>query len=234
MRKVALIGANGQLGTDLMRELQKAHQVVPLTRKDLDICDHDRTREILTRLKPDVLINTAAYHRVDELEDQTDKAFQVNATAVRNLAKVCQDLGQVLVHISTDYVFGGDRSRAMSYREDDVPCPINVYGVSKLAGEYFVRDLCKHHFVVRSSGLYGVAGSSGKGGNFVELMLRLAGEGKPIRVVADQRLTPTYTLHLPGKSALLSLQINTGCTTLQVKARVPGTSLRQRYSTKAR
>lgn len=211
MRRVAVIGANGQLGTDLVKELgggttddrqrttESDFQVIPLTHKDIEICDHAGTREVLARLQPDVVSNTAAYHRVDECEDDPEKAFQVNAIAVHNLALVCRDLDAVLVHMSTDYVFGGDRNRRRPYTEDDPPWPLNVYGVSKLAGEYFVRNLCPKHFVVRSSGLYGVAGSSGKGGNFVELMLRLAWEGKPIRVVNDQRLAPTYTVDLTRK-----------------------------------
>jgi dTDP-4-dehydrorhamnose reductase len=99
--------------------------------------------------------------------------------------------------MSTDYVFGGEKRAP--YTEDDAPNPLNVYGVSKLAGEYFVRALCPKHFIVRTSGLYGVAGSSGKGGNFVETMIRLAKEGKPIRVVTDQVLTPTYTRDLAHK-----------------------------------
>lgn len=211
MRRVAVIGANGQLGTDLVKELgggttddrqrttESDFQVIPLTHKDIEICDRAGTREVLARLQPDVVSNTAAYHRVDECEDDPEKAFQVNAIAVHNLALVCRDLDAVLVHMSTDYVFGGDRNRRRPYTEDDPPWPLNVYGVSKLAGEYFVRNLCPKHFVVRSSGLYGVAGSSGKGGNFVELMLRLAWEGKPIRVVNDQRLAPTYTVDLTRK-----------------------------------
>lgn len=211
MQKVAVIGANGQLGTDLVKELQGWRtrsdvrppssncQVIPLTHKDIEICDHAGTRKILTQLKSDVVINTAAYHRVDECEDYPEKAFEVNAVAVHNLALICRDLDAVLMHMSTDYVFGGDPNRQTPYTEDALPWPLNVYGISKLAGEFFVRNLCPKHFVVRSSGLYGVAGSSGKGGNFVELMLRLAQEGKPIRVVNDQRLAPTYTVDLARK-----------------------------------
>jgi dTDP-4-dehydrorhamnose reductase len=209
MRKLVIIGANGQLGTDLIKELTRWEstffdsQVIPLTHKDIEICDHARTRGILTRLESDVVINMAAYHRVDECEDHPEKTFQVNTIAVRNLALVCRDLDAVLVHMSTDYVFGGDQIRRTPYTEDALPWPLNVYGVSKLGGEYFVRNLCPKYFIVRSSGLYGVAGSSGKGGNFVELMLRLAREGKPVRVVNDQRLTPTYTVDLASKIAEL-------------------------------
>lgn len=202
MQKVVIIGANGQLGSDLFPTFDsrsKEFQVVPLTHKDIELCNHSGTRVLLTRLGPDIVMNTAAYHRVDECEDNAEKAFQVNAIAVHNLALVCRDLDAVLVHMSTDYVFGGDRDRRTPYTEEDLPWPLNVYGASKLAGEYLVRTICPKHFVVRSSGLYGVAGSSGKGGNFVELMLRLAREGKPIRVVNDQVLSPTYTEDLAHK-----------------------------------
>lgn len=194
--KVLIIGANGQLGNDLVKAFQ-GEELIPLTHKDIEICDYARTREILTKAKPDAVINTAAYHRTDECEDNVQKAFEVNAFAVRNLAQVCQDLGCTLVHMSTDYVFGGEK--ATPYTEDDLPNPLNVYGVSKLAGEHFVRNICEKHFIIRSSGLFGVAGASGKGGNFVETMIRLAKERKPIRVVDDQVLSPTYTRDLAQK-----------------------------------
>lgn len=153
----------------------------------------------MIHLEPDVVINTAAYHRVGECEDYPEEAFQVNAIVVRNLALVCRNLDAVLVHMSTDYVFGGDPSRRAPYTEHDLPWPLNVYGACKLGGEYFVRNPCPMHFVVRSSGLYGVAGSTEKDGNFVELMLRLAKEGKAIRVVDDQQVTHTYTVDLSSK-----------------------------------
>jgi dTDP-4-dehydrorhamnose reductase len=209
MRKVIVIGAKGQLGTDLVNELSMwrvvgtereiGFQVIPLSHKEFELRDYAETREKLTDLKPDAVINTAAYHQVDECEDYPEKAFQVNAIALQNLACVCRDLNAVLMHISTDYVFGGDQNRWLPYTEDDPLWPLNVYGISKLAGEYFVRKFCPKHFIVRSSGLYGLAGSSGKGSNFVETMLRLAQEGEPIQVVNDQRLTPTYTLDLARK-----------------------------------
>src|SRR5207245_2771295 len=108
-----------------------------------------------------------------------------------------------LVHYSTDYVFGLDGSRATPLTEDDSPGPVSVYGLSKLAGEYLVRSICPKHFVIRTCGLYGVWGSGGKGGNFVETMLRVAGQGKPLRVVADQVCTPTYTVDLAEATAAL-------------------------------
>ncbi len=199
--RVVVIGANGQLGTDLVKVLDD-RELIPLSHSDLDICDFVYTRTRLSQIRPTVVINTAAFTRVDDCEDEVSKAFWVNAYAVRNLAQVCADLNCVLIHISTDYVFGGEKHTP--YTEDDAPNPLNVYGVSKLAGEYFVRNICPKHFIIRTSGLYGVAGSSGKGGNFVETMIRLAQEGKPIRVVTDQVLTPTYTKDLSQKIKELS------------------------------
>ena len=194
--KVAILGAGGQLAHDLV-QLMVDWDLVLLRHADLDVCDHARARQVLTQAAPEVVINTAAFHRVEDCEDQPEKAFQVNAIAVRNLAQVCRDLDCTMVHISTDYVFEGEKRSP--YTEEDLANPLNVYGVSKLAGEYFVRNTCPKHFVVRTAGLYGVAGSSGKGGNFVETIIRLAKEDKPIRVVEDQVLSPTYTKDLAAK-----------------------------------
>jgi dTDP-4-dehydrorhamnose reductase len=191
--RVAVIGANGQLGTDLV-EVFSNWDLVPLTHADLEICDFVHKREVLGRIKPDVVINTAAFVRVDDCEDEVSKAFWVNAFAARNLAHVCANLDCTLVHISTDYVFDGKKREP--YTEEDLPNPINVYGASKLAGEHFVQGICEKYLIIRTSGLYGKAGASGKGGNFVETMIRLAEEGKAIRVVDDQRLAPTYAKDL--------------------------------------
>jgi dTDP-4-dehydrorhamnose reductase len=191
--KIVILGAGGQLATDV-EKVMSDWELFPLRHADLDVCNHAAVRKRLTEIEPEAVINTAAFHRVDDCEDQVEKAFQVNAYAVRNLAQICADLDCRLVHISTDYVFGGDKRTP--YTEDDPPHPLNVYGVSKLCGEYFVRYVCPNHMIIRTSGLYGVTGSSGKGGNFVETMIRLAKEGKPIRVVEDQVLAPTYTLDL--------------------------------------
>jgi dTDP-4-dehydrorhamnose reductase len=199
--KVLILGARGQLGSDLVRVLSLRWEVLPLTHADLDVCDADKTAHVVGQAKPDVVINTAAFHRVEECEEQPEKAFQVNALAVRHLAKACADHHARLLHVSTDYVFGGGARQPLT--ETDLPGPVNVYGTSKLAGEYLVRQTCPRHWVVRASGLYGVAGASGKGGNFVELMVRLAREGRPIQVVNDQVLTPTYTPDLARMIAAL-------------------------------
>jgi len=198
--KILLIGANGQLGSDLKRVFQE-EDLVSLTHDDVDICEPVAVKETLRRHRPQLVLNTAAYHKVDECESNVEKTFSVNVFGVRNLASACGELACTLVHLSTDYVFDGRKEQG--YLETDLPNPINVYGISKLAGEQFVRCLAPQHFVVRTSGLFGVAGSSGKGGNFIELMLRLAIEKKDIKVVADQVLSPTYTLDLAEQIKVL-------------------------------
>lgn len=201
--KVAVTGANGQLGTDLCRALHN-FDVVPLTHADIEVADMTSVKKALLKLKPAVIINTAGYVRVDDCEDQKDKAFSINALGARNVAVVAQELGARLIHLSTDYVFGGDESHKNNpYTEFDVPAPLNTYGRSMLAGEDFVRHLCDRHFVVRTSGLYGTAGSSGKRGNFVETVLKLARERDELRIVDDQVLSPTYTRDLAQKMAQL-------------------------------
>ncbi len=199
--KYAVLGAAGQLGRDLCPRL--AGEVVPLTRAEADLTQREALHKLLDELRPDVVINCAAYNFVDRAEDELDVAFAVNAWAVRELAVACDEVGAVLVHFSTDHVFGLDAARQTPYAEDDAPGPVSVYGLSKLSGEYLVRALCPRHFVVRTCGLYGAWGSGGKGGNFVETMLRLTREGRPLRVVSDQVCTPTYTVDLA--TAVVSL-----------------------------
>jgi dTDP-4-dehydrorhamnose reductase len=191
-----LIGANGQLGQEL-RQVYADHNLIPLTHADLEVADRKQTEEALDRLAPDLILNTAAYHRVDECEDFPARAYEVNALAVRHLAQWAKAHEAMLVHFSTDYVFDGTQRRP--YTEADAPRPLSAYGISKLAGEHFIRAIHDRHFVIRTCGLYGIAGSGGKGGNFIETMLRLATEGKEIRVVEDQVLTPTSAKELARK-----------------------------------
>jgi dTDP-4-dehydrorhamnose reductase len=200
--KVLLIGANGQLGSDLVKTLTSV-DLISLTHRDVDICEPVGLRETLRRHAPEVVINTAAFHKVDECETNVEKTFAVNTYGVRNLALACKEQGCALLHMSTDYVFGGEAQRRRPYVETDLPSPINVYGIAKLGGEYLMRYILDRHWIVRSQWLYGVAGASGKGGNFVELMLRLAREGRDIKVVDDQIGSPTYTLDLARKLAQL-------------------------------
>jgi len=196
--RVLLIGAGGQLGGDLGR-LLPAEDCIPLTHAEIEICDPESVRHVFERHQPDAVINTAAFHRVDDCESQGERAFQTNALAVRGLAQACRARGAVLVHFSTDYVFDG--AQREPYVETDRPGPLSVYAASKLAGEYLVAATHPKHFVIRTCGLFGLGGSKSKGGggNFVESMLRAAAQGKHLRVVSDQTVTPTATVDLARK-----------------------------------
>ncbi len=193
-----IIGAKGQLGYDLLRMKPRNLEGIGLGHDDIEIRDYAAVDRKLKEWKPRYVIDLAAYHRVDICEDQAALTFEVNALAAGNLARICREIGAVFVFASTDYVFSGLESSPRI--ETDATDPINVYGASKRAGESLVKNFCpESHVIFRVSGLYGVAGSSGKGGNFIETMVRLAREGKPIRVVNDQILTPTYTRELAAK-----------------------------------
>jgi len=177
--------------------LEDTHRVHAWNFPEYDITKPEELGTHLQEIKPELVINTAAYNRVDDCEEDLQQAFALNAFAVRDLSLLCRKLGASLLHFSSDYVFDG--SQKVPYTESDAPNPLNVYGVSKLAGEFFVRNSLEHHFVVRTSGLYGKAGCWGKGTNFVDAMVHMARSGKPIRVVNDQWITPTYTRELAQK-----------------------------------
>ena len=207
--KVLLIGANGQLGSDLLKVFQAAGDtVIPVTHAQVDVCFEERVAEIMAEARPDVVISTAAFHRVEECETKPALSFQVNGTGAMNLARACQRSGAVLANFSTDYVFDGKKNGA--YEESDLPSPVSVYGASKVLGEHLVAAYADGYFIIRTCGLYGVAGSSGKGGNFVETMLKKAMAGDAIRVVDDQTLTPTYTADLAEATRKLILTGNYG------------------------
>lgn len=188
--KTAIVGAAGQLGRDLQTRITGT--VLSLGRAEADLTMPDRLRATLKDIRPDRVINCAAYNLVDNAESEPEIAFATNAFGVRRLAEVCDELQVPLVHFSTDYVFGQSIS-SRPWQEVDAPGPVSVYGCSKLSGEHFVLAASPRNLVIRVCGLYGVWGSGGKGGNFVETMLRVAGQGKPLRVVDDQRCTPTST-----------------------------------------
>ena len=197
--KIVVTGASGQLGCDLCEAL-KDYDLVPLNHKDIEITDIKSVNDQCNIHEPDVIINTAAYVRADDCEDNVDTAFLVHALGARNLAVVAQQYNIKLIHISSDYVFGGDEGiRSTPYTEFDTPAPVNVYGKSKLAGEEFIQHLCNKYFIIRTSGLYGIAGSSTKGSNFVDTIIKLAGEKSELRVVDDQVTSPTYTKDLAYK-----------------------------------
>jgi len=193
---VAVIGANGQLGADVVAAFQKADEATAgLTHADLDISSLAGTRKILSSVRPSVIVNTAAMHHVENCEKEPLHAYAVNALGARNLATVARELEAKLVHVSTDYVFDGSKKRP--YVESDPPAPLNVYGNTKLAGETFIRETAEKYFIVRTSALYGMNPCRAKGGrNFVDLMLKLAGERDELRVVDDEIVSPTSTTEL--------------------------------------
>lgn len=197
--KIAIIGANGQLGTDLAEVLSEEHEVIGLTHGDIEITDIDSVKKTIDSLKPDILLNTAAYHIVPEAEKFPDKAFLINGSATLNLARVCQDTNTRFLHYSTDYVFDG--AKGSPYTEEDRPNPLNVYANTKLAGEYFAQNYCDQAYVVRVSGIYGRVPSRAKGGNFVSTMVKLAKEKPEVRVVNDEILTPTPTKEIARSTA---------------------------------
>jgi dTDP-4-dehydrorhamnose reductase len=202
--KVAVIGANGQLGTDVVRAfVEKGDEVCALTHQDIEIANGESVSNRVRDLRPDIVVNTAAMHHVEKCEREPDQAYAANALGPRNLALVVRDLGSVLIHVSTDYVFDG--AKRVPYIEEDAPLPLNVYGNSKLAGEYFVRSLLDRHFVLRTSAIYGKAPCRAKGGlNFIELMLKLARERGEVKVVDNEFVSPTSTRDLAQQMVLLS------------------------------
>jgi dTDP-4-dehydrorhamnose reductase len=193
--RVLITGGRGQLAADLIKTLSEHHVSAP-GRDELDVTDQHGVHTALERCQPDVVINTAAFHRVDLCETEPEQSFLVNAAAPQRLAATCRDAGAVLVHVSTDYVFSG--AKHQPYDEDDSVDPISVYGASKAAGELAVRATTDRHFIVRTTGLYGLAGATSRHGNFVERMLSLARERERISVVHDQVLTPSATHDVAG------------------------------------
>ncbi len=192
--KVVVIGAAGQLGGDLCDVL--GDRAVPVTHGEVDVADPLGLLALLREVRPDWVVNTAAFHQVDQCELDPDRAFRVNAVGARNVARAAAEAGARTCFVSTDYVYGGSVPRpARPWTESDPPSPVNVYGTSKLAGEELVRQVQPGALVVRSAGLYGVRGS-GKGWTFPRLMLHLAETRGSVRVVDDQVLSPTYTADL--------------------------------------
>lgn len=193
--KILVLGSGGQLGSDLLAEVAKdgALEILPVDRAVLDL---SRPADILARLEGyrfDALVNCTAYNRTDDAEDHADLAFAINAQAVRELARACAAAKADFVHVSTDYVFSGE-GRSVPYLEADGTGPLNVYGASKRLGETLaLAEWPEKTLVLRVASLFGVAGSSGKGGNFVETMVRLARETGRLRIVDDIRMSPTAT-----------------------------------------
>jgi dTDP-4-dehydrorhamnose reductase len=202
--KIAVIGADGQLGTDVVKAFNgNGDEVASLTHSDIELTNRDLSADRLTALRPNIIINTAAMHHVDKCEQDPEKAFAVNGLGAKNLALVAGSIGAKLMHVSTDYVFDGEKRTP--YEESDAPRPLNAYGNSKLSGEYFVRSTVKEHFVLRTSGIYGKSPCRAKGGlNFIELMLKLARERGEVRVVDDEFVSPTSTRDIARQMVALS------------------------------
>jgi dTDP-4-dehydrorhamnose reductase len=200
--RIVILGGNGQVGSDLTNVLRENKKdVIALSRTELDVTASTYLRDKLAGYDPEVLINCSVYHPVDECESHPDRSFAVNATAVRGLGLAARDLGVPLVHFSSDFVFDGELGRP--YKEDDAPTPVSVFGVSKVAGEQLLRTVLPSHFIIRTSGLYGLTGSRVKRGNFVETMLRLGGQNGQVRVVSDLRMAQTSTRNLARQTAVL-------------------------------
>ncbi len=193
--KVLLLGPNGQLGTDIRKAVESGGAGVELQalgRDQLDVTDPEALGAALGAAEFDVLVNCTSYHRTDEVEGNASAAFAINTHAVKEMAALCGSNRARLVHISTDYVFGGP-GRARPYGEDDCPSPVNVYGASKAMGETLARLADTEVTILRVASLFGVAGASGKGGNFVETMIRMGREKGSLTVVDDITMSPTGT-----------------------------------------
>lgn len=188
--KIIITGARGQLGTELINQLENIDGIgiIPTDRDELNIIDINNVNGFLSTNKPDVVINCAAHTAVDLCETDVENAYKINAIGPKNLAIACEKVGAKLVQVSTDYVFDGKGARP--YREDDITCPNSIYGTSKLMGENFVKEFCSKYFIVRTAWLYG------EGNNFVRTMLKLAETNKELNVVNDQYGSPTSTVDL--------------------------------------
>lgn len=201
---IAIFGADGQLGMDL-RSALAPHELELFVYPDTDVRDRDQVREVIEKTHPSWVINSAAFTHVDLCEDRDLAAFQVNALGAKHIADTCRTAGARMIQISTDYVFDG--KKGAPYIEDDPTGPVNVYGITKLAGERFVAGAHAENIIVRTSGLYGVHPCLGKGRNFVDTMLALADKNDRLRVVDDEVLTPTFAEDL---AAVVRALIDTG------------------------
>lgn len=200
--KILITGAGGMLGQDLLKVLsQRGHETVPRQRKELDITQLVQVHQEVQAVKPDLIINCAAYTNVDKAETEKEKALNINGLGVRNLALACQG-GQIpLLQISTDYIFDGQKEEP--YNIFDHPSPLNTYGWSKNVGEYYLTSLLMRYYLVRTSWLFGIGGK-----NFIETIIKLSQEQGELKVVDDQIGCPTFTGDLAQAIADL---IETGC-----------------------
>jgi len=205
--RVLITGGGGQLASDLAAQLKQRAQVHAPSRAELDITDDGAVEAVFVGLRPTLVINCAAFHNVELCEREEDRAFEVNARAVKRLSARSDELGARFVHLSTNYVFDG--SASAPYDEAATPSPRSIYAISKLAGEHAALAYAPDALVVRTAGLYGLHGSASKGGNFVTRMIERARQQGALNVVADQLLTPTFTADL---AAAIVASVDVGVT----------------------
>ncbi|NER92703.1 MAG: dTDP-4-dehydrorhamnose reductase [Symploca sp. SIO1B1] len=187
MRQILLTGITGQLGQELQQTLAPLGKVNGFSHQTLDLTQPDKIRQVIQEVKPDFIVNAAAYTAVDKAETETELANSINATAPTVMAEEAQKLGATLMHVSTDYVFNGQKNTP--YLEDDASNPVNAYGYSKLLGEEGIQKTCDRYLILRTAWVYGTYGK----GNFVKTMLRLGAQREELRVVVDQVGAPSWT-----------------------------------------
>ena len=190
MTKILLIGITGQVGQELQGTLTSLGEVIGVGRQELDLSQSDKIQTLISEIKPNIIVNAAAYTAVDKAESEPDLAMVINASAPKEMALAAQDIGATLLHLSTDYVFNGQNHTP--YLETDQTDPLGVYGKSKLLGEVGVRENCDRHIILRTAWVYGARGH----GNFVKTMLRLGESRSELKVVADQIGSPTWSFDI--------------------------------------
>ena len=208
VQPILLIGSNGQVGSYLLQVLTQVGNIIPITRKDVDLAEPESLRKVIREYLPQIIINAAAYTAVDKAQSEPKLVDVINGVAPSVMAQEAEKLGAYLIHISTDYVFDGNNSRP--YSETDVTNPVSAYGISKLAGEQAIQQVCTRYLILRTAWVYGSLGK----GNFVKTMLRLGKDKQEIRVVADQIGTPTSARNIASAIASLIPLIQTDISAL--------------------
>ena len=205
MNKILLIGSTGQVGQELLKTLKPLGELVTLTRQQLDLTQTNEIIEAITALKPNTIVNAAAYTAVDKAQSDSENAMAINSKAPKAMAQAASEIGANLIHISTDYVFDGKKNTP--YKEEDATDPLGVYGSSKLEGEEKVRENCDRYIILRTAWVYGARGH----GNFVKTMLRLGKNREELKVVADQIGSPTWSYDIASAIAnLISNDVASG------------------------
>jgi dTDP-4-dehydrorhamnose reductase len=203
MKRILLIGNQGQLGQELQQILPSLGEIVGVDRKLMDLAQPEVIRQVIADLKPDCIVNAAAYTAVDKAENEQEIAYKINAVAPTIIAEEARKIGATLLHVSTDYVFDGQKNTP--YTEEDNTNPLSVYGQSKLAGEQGIQQTCDHYIILRTAWVYGIYGKS----NFVKTMLRLGGEREQIRVVFDQVGSPSWARDIAEAISKILVNVDT-------------------------